>query len=431
MKIAMLTNNYRPFVGGVPISVERLAGELRRAGHDVTVFAPDYGRHEQCEEQGVIRFEVTRRKMENGMVYPKLISRKILEEFKKSSEKGRPFECIHVHQPMFVGTTGLYLGKKYDIPVIYTYHTRYEDYLHYISLFRSSGPHGRIKRELLYFAREKVIPTYMRWFTNQCDMVLAPTAGMQKRIRENGTKVPMAVMPTGLEDSFFTMDRQRVEQIRAMYTKGRENVRLLCSVSRLEEEKNPEFLIEGIRCIKKKSRQEIRVLLIGDGSMRTRLEKMARESGLEDTIVFTGNIPNEEVKYYLGASEVFLFASKSETQGIVLEEAMAAGCPVVALQASGVEDIVRNGINGYMTAEDTEEWSSRVLQILADDTREKMCTAAQETASGFRASRLALYAKVLYTQCIENRKDERENYERRGENKGDSAGSIFKLFKTS
>lgn len=105
MKIAMLTNNYKPFVGGVPISVERLAKELRKQGHKVTVFAPDYGfdpRYGQVEEDDVIRFQVTRQKMENGMVYPKLVSREIWKGFKEHE-----FDCIHVHQPMFVGTKSI------------------------------------------------------------------------------------------------------------------------------------------------------------------------------------------------------------------------------------------------------------------------------------------------------------------------------------
>lgn len=165
MKIAMLTNNYKPFVGGVPISVERLAKELRKQGHKVTVFAPDYGfdpRYGQVEEDDVIRFQVTRQKMENGMVYPKLVSREIWKGFKEHE-----FDCIHVHQPMFVGTQALYLGRKYQIPVIYTYHTRYEDYLHYIPFFREEQA-GMWRKKLIWFAKETVIPEYMKWFTNKC-----------------------------------------------------------------------------------------------------------------------------------------------------------------------------------------------------------------------------------------------------------------------
>lgn len=175
MKIAMLTNNYKPFVGGVPISIERLTKELRNQGHEVTIFAPDYGfdaEYGQEQEDGVVRFQVTRRKMENGMVYPKLVSREILDVFERET-----FDCIHVHQPMFVGTQALYLGKKYQIPVIYTYHTRYEDYLHYIPLFKEENA-GEWRQRLIRLGKERVVPGYMKWFTNRCNLVLAPTPGM-------------------------------------------------------------------------------------------------------------------------------------------------------------------------------------------------------------------------------------------------------------
>ena len=322
MKIAMLTNNYKPFVGGVPISVERLAKELRKQGHKVTVFAPDYGfdpRYGQVEEDDVIRFQVTRQKMENGMVYPKLVSREIWKGFKEHE-----FDCIHVHQPMFVGTQALYLGRKYQIPVIYTYHTRYEDYLHYIPFFREEQA-GMWRKKLIWFAKETVIPGYMKWFTNKCDLIFAPTPGMQNRIRENGTEVSMAVLPTGLDDSFYIEDEEKTKTIRRQYLGEEKNGHLFCSVSRLEEEKNPIFLLNGIRCLKEKLPFSFRVLLLGEGSMRKELEVLA------------GNISNEDVKQYLYASELFLFASKSETQGIVLEEAMAAGNPIVAVRASGVD----------------------------------------------------------------------------------------------
>ncbi len=180
MKIAMLTNNYKPFVGGVPISVERLAKELRKQGH-----------------------KVTRQKMENGMVYPKLVSREIWKGFKEHE-----FDCIHVHQPMFVGTQALYLGRKYQIPVIYTYHTRYEDYLHYIPFFREEQA-GMWRKKLIWFAKETVIPEYMKWFTNKCDLIFAPTPGMQNRIRENGTEVSMAVLRPGWMTVFILRMKRR------------------------------------------------------------------------------------------------------------------------------------------------------------------------------------------------------------------------------
>lgn len=427
MKIAMLTNNYKPFVGGVPISVERLTKELRKQGHEVTVFAPDYGfdpEYGQVKEEGVIRFQVTRHKMENGMVYPKLISREIRKTFEEQQ-----FDCIHVHQPMFVGTQALYLGRKYQIPVIYTYHTRYEDYLHYIPLFKEEQA-GRWRKELIRLGKEYVVPGYMRWFTNQCDLVFAPTPGMQNRIRENGTEVPMAVMPTGLDDSFYLEDKEKTRAIRRTYLGDEKSGHLFCSVSRLEEEKNPVFLLKGIRCLKEKLPFSFRVLLLGEGSMRSELEILAGRMGLEDTVVFLGNIPNEDVKQYLYASELFLFASKSETQGIVLEEAMAAGNPVVAVRASGAEDLIKNGINGCMTEEDVEIWSTKAAELIQNPDYGQICMEARKTAESYRASRLALHAELLYRQCMDRK--EEIGYEREtNSGKKHSAASVFRLFKAS
>ncbi len=423
MKIAMLTNNYKPFVGGVPISIERLSDELRKLGHEVTVFAPDYG---QQEEDGVVRFQVTQRKMENGMVYPRLYSKEIRRNFHEKS-----FDCIHVHQPMFVGTEALHLGKKYGIPIIYTYHTRYEDYLHYIPIFRETEDSGMWRRGLIRLAKEKIVPGYMKWFTNQCDMVLAPTAGMQARIRKNGTVVPMAVMPTGLADEFYREDPQRTREIRRKYLGANEKMHLFCSVSRLEEEKNPVFLLKGIQRLKEKLPEDFKVLLLGEGSMRPKLEELAEKLCLDTTVIFMGNVPNEEVKHYLRASELFLFASKSETQGIVIQEAMAAGNPVIAIKASGVEDVVKNGVNGYMTTEDVEEWSDKAAELLHSGVYHNMKEQAEQSASLYKASRLALYAEQLYAQCIKTKREEEMEYGEKSNGEENTAESILRIFKVS
>ena len=208
MRIAMLTNNYRPFVGGVPISVERQAQELVRLGHDVTVFAPHYGdtkeereavrREDEAALENVVRYRARRKKMDNGMVYPAVFPAEITRAFENER-----FDCIHVHHPMFVGPLGVKLGKRYGIPVIFTCHTRYEDYLHYIPAFRVDGKSSAVKKRAVEWIRTKVIPSYIRWFADQCDLVLAPSAGMQRVLRGYGMKSRSAVFPTGLEERFF------------------------------------------------------------------------------------------------------------------------------------------------------------------------------------------------------------------------------------
>lgn len=500
MKIAMLTNNYKPFVGGVPISVERQAEELVKLGHEVTVFAPEYEeikgkktdnkvqnrsrylRHVlttnesktrietennrgNCEGSNgennrgnveynngirIIRFRTGKRCMENGMVYPRFILREITDIFAEET-----FDLIHTHHPMFVGPTALYLGRKYQIPVVYTYHTRYEDYLHYLDFFHEDKRFSVIRKWVLSFGKNVVVPQYMRWFTNRCDLVLAPTAGMLRRIRENGTYAQAAVFPTGLEEEFYLEHPQEAAAIREKYLP--QGGVLFTTVGRLEEEKNPEFLLEGIvklkeKCTCKKAVKEstgievydkvqeagnqirdcrMKVLIIGDGSMRDALEHRAEEMGIADVVQFLGNISNEQVNRYLQASDLFLFASKSETQGIVLAEAFAAGCPIVAVDASGVEDIVENGVNGFKTAEDVEEWSDKVLEALAE--QKYMRERAKITAAGYRSTRLAVYEELLYGQCIaaKMRGQEEEQYEYEADETESFTGRIFRVFKTS
>ena len=122
--------------------------------------------------------------------------------------------------------------------------------------------------------------------------------------------------------------------------------------------------------------------------------------GIRDMVTFAGNIPNEEVRDYLAAADLFLFASTSETQGIVLAEAFAAGTPVVAVRAVGTDDIIENGVNGFLTEEREEEWAARVAEILLGSRWEQMREAARSAAENYRSSRLAIYEEMLYNQCI-------------------------------
>ena len=407
MKIAMLTNNYRPFVGGVPISVERQAQELVKLGHQVTVFAPAYESEdkEQAESfrekileedkkapERVVRYRSQKKKMDNGMVYPGIYPTEIFEMFERER-----FDRIHVHHPMFVGPWALWLGKKYGIPVIYTYHTRYEDYLHYIPCFRINERSTIVKKKAVEWLQRNVIPSYMSWFCNKCDLVLAPSAGMRQMIRGYGVHTPTAVFPTGLDGSFFRKNEKRSREIRKQYAKGKKH--LLVTVSRLEKEKNYGFLLRGIAELKRETGDNFQVLIIGDGSQKAELKVRASILGIQDVVTFVGNVPNEQVRDYLAASDLFLFASKSETQGIVLAEAMAAGIPVTAVHATGADDIIEDGVNGFLTEEKEEVWAAKVTEALEPETNSRMKRAALISAENYRSSRLAIYEEMLYNQC--------------------------------
>ena len=391
MRIAMFTNNYKPFIGGVPISIERLADGLRKLGHETVVFAPDYGTKEH--EDHVVRYKTLYQSGDSGLIVGNFLDRNIEKQFTDS-----PFDLIHVHHPMISGYAGLYLGKKYKIPVVYTYHTRYEEYLHYFKLFSELEQH-KFSDSLASRVKEVLVPRYMAAFANSCDLVFAPTEQMRDFLGEYGIRTKTEILPTGLDDSSFFGDSEAAAAIRAQY-KG-DKAYLFNTVSRLEKEKNLDFLLEGVARLKSIMGVCFRVMVIGDGNERSHLQELAGRLGILDNLAFTGKVPNAQIRNYQFASDLFLFASKSETQGIVLLEAMAAGAPVVAVRASGVVDIVRSGYNGYMTAENPTEWAQAVVSAVGSpDHYRKLRLNSVLTANNYRSLRIASAAAGYYGQAI-------------------------------
>jgi len=340
MRIALMTNNYKPMVGGVPISIERLARGLEALGHQVTVFAPTY--REQQEEENVFRYTTGLNHFIGGIVLPNPFDRRIEEEFKKNS-----YDIIHVHHPVLISSMAVYLSRKYQIPLAFTYHTRYEQYLRCYTW-------GLLKAEHL-------MAFYLHNFLRHCDFVFAPTAGMQQYLVERCKITPekTGILPTGIEKENFTADG---DEIRRKY--GAEGIPLLLTVSRMAHEKNVTFLLESLAKVKERYGRPFRVILAGDGPDRRVLQALSVRLGLEDVVVFTGAVPNEKIAQYFKAADGFVFASKTETQGIVVLEAFAGGTPVIAVRATGVEDLVEDGVNGILTREDTEEYAQRLAEFL-------------------------------------------------------------------
>ncbi|MGB8452866.1 MAG: glycosyltransferase [Anaerocolumna sp.] len=408
MRIAMLTNNYKPFVGGVPISIERLADGLRSLGHEVYVFAPSY--EGEVEEPYVIRYHSRKKKLKGEYVIPDIFDPRIEKVFSSI-----PFDVIHVHHPMLMGYTAQYFSRKYHIPVVFTYHTRYEQYLHYILPYSKckNGNSGHstfrsLEKKLIYNGSEKLVMIHNRIFTNQCDLVFAPTPSIKEYLKEHGTSTEVEVIPTGLSGNEFQFNKVKVRETRKKYLSGKKY--LFCTVSRLEKEKNIEFIFEGLKLLKEKRGDCFRILVIGEGSLKGELKARVTELGLLENIIFCGLIPHGELPDYYHASDLFLFASRSETQGIVLLEAMAAGLPVIAVNGSGVSDVVKDGRNGFMTDMDINIWEERLEWVLNKKFLwEKMKQEAVKSAKQYLAVQVAqnveqYYKKVLLTEEIHNKR---------------------------
>ncbi len=407
MRIAMMTNNYKPFVGGVPISIERLADKLRILGNEVYIFAPSYDT--EVEEEYVIRYHSLKRKLRKEFIIPDIFDPMIEEKFKELS-----FDLIHVHHPMLIGYVAEHLGRKYNIPVVLTYHTRYEQYLHYLKPFerkkgykQNSPVSETAGKKLLISSGERLVAIHNRRFINRCSMVFAPSLSMKQYLIEQDMISDIEVIPTGILEEEFEFDKERAAHIRKQL--GDNSTHVFCTVSRLEKEKNIEFLLEGLKSFRDRRGDDFRLLIIGEGGRRQLLSERARSLGLEQNIIFCGNIPHAELRDYYHACDVFLFASTSETQGIVLLEAMAAGLPVVAVKASGVQDVIIDGKNGFMTKPEITQWADKLIQVIENkELRERMQKHALEEAKGYLASNIARKVQQHYQNILYDRRLEQE-----------------------
>lgn len=328
LKIAMFTNNYFPFIGGVPISISRLSKELRNEGHDVYIFAPKYPNQETDKDEGVVRCKLLRyhkTKIFNFAIV-NIFSSRIRKEFERHD-----FDIVHVHHPFWMGTKGLKLAKKHNIPSILTYHTRFDKYYHYVpiakKLFKNILAHQIVKK-----------------FSQKCTTIFAPTDSSKEYLTEIGVERPISVIPTGIdfevfeEAKFDIFDGVKEETLKKKYAKNGEV--LLCSVSRLSEEKNIYFLIDSMKYIKEHTNIPFKCIIVGEGPEEGNIRAKIQAENLTGNIELVGNIPPDEISKYYIASDLFVFSSKSETQGMVLLEAMAGYCPVVAVSAGGIEDVI-------------------------------------------------------------------------------------------
>ncbi|MGY4878939.1 glycosyltransferase [Vreelandella aquamarina] len=372
LKVVMFTNNYLPFIGGVPISIERLRRGLMEHQHEVLVVAPQYLQKkmqketpkEPGDEHGIVRLSsLLPLGGRNEFRLANIFSWRMLRRVRAFTP-----DVIHVHHPFWLGRAGQLIAKALRIPVVYTYHTRLEHYAHYVPLpgplFRNLISHSVVKR-----------------FANRCDGIIVPTSSAEEYLRLIGVKKPIFVQPTGIEhECFATVDADACEQLRQHHQLH--GKRVLVSISRLSKEKNIDFMLEGMALLRDETSPDVHLLIIGEGHDRPRLEANIKALGLSQHVTLTGAVPPEEVATYCQLATLFVFASRSETQGMVVLEAMAAGLPVVVIRSSGIEDIVEHGVNGYKTAPSIREWSHYIDSLLHDEPqRQRMSQNATQCAA--------------------------------------------------
>jgi 1,2-diacylglycerol 3-alpha-glucosyltransferase len=383
LRVSMFTNNYLPFIGGVALSIDRLCRGLIGRGAAVKIFAPTYPQPWADPVDGsVFRCPQLLHTRLTEFPVANVFSRKIGAAFKA-------FDCnlVHVHHPYWLGTKGMRLAGKSGIPVVFTYHTRMERYTHYIPL-----PGKVLKNIAVHFLIKR--------FANKCDAIITPTSSTEEYLRNLGVSALIETIPTGISfEDYKHWSPKQVQDLRSRYVAPGE--RLLISVSRMAKEKNLDFLIDGLAKVKHRSHVLFKCMLVGDGPEKERLERKVVTLGLDGRVIFTGNIiPQEVARGYL-AADLFVFASTSEAQGMVLLEAMAGGCPVVAVRASGVYDVVKDGYNGYKVAESTDNWAETVAALLDDGQRLSVLSEnSRAFAENYSVERITEKILRLYRRVV-------------------------------
>lgn len=379
MKICMMTNTYLPHVGGVARSVSTFAEEYQRLGHEVLVVAPRLpGRMPRRAEAMVERVAAIQNF--NGSDFSVrlplvagLSTR--LDNFEAS--------VIHAHHPFLLGDTALRIATRRSLPLIFTHHTRYEDYVHYVP-FASPA----LRRAAIQLSTE---------YANLCDGVIAPSASIASLIKRRGVTVPIEVVPTGIDTRAFAYgDGAKARQ--RFKLPGRAFV--LGHTGRLAPEKNLRYLAEAVAQFLR-AQPRAWFLVVGSGPAEAELREVFNQQGVADRLVLAGSQTGRNLHDAYRAMDAFAFSSRSETQGLVVTEAMAAGLPVVALRAPGVREVVRPDRNGFLLPANApaSEFARALGRLPAERSLMKSFRrAATETAAQFSREACARKALAFYDE---------------------------------
>jgi 1,2-diacylglycerol 3-alpha-glucosyltransferase len=357
LRIALFTNNYLPFCGGVTISVETLRRGLEASGHEAWVFGPRLTGAEDASVK-VVRYPsipvATYPEFALAVPYSRRIERLV---------SALAFDVIHAHHPFLLGPAARRVARRIRRPLIFTYHTRYEKYAHYVPL-----PLRLVQAAALRISAG---------FAAQADAVLAPSAVIRDELHARGVRAPIAVVPTGVDlERFRPGDR---EAARRSLGVG-QGEPLVLYVGRLDREKSVDRVLGAFERVAS-TIPAARLVLVGQGTEAERLRRTAASLPVAERIRFLGLRPHDSLAECYQAADVFLFASETETQGLVLAEAAACGLPAVAVDAPGCDEVVRDGDTGILTKGDPAALAEAVIGLLLDPERRRaMARRAREVA---------------------------------------------------
>jgi glycosyltransferase involved in cell wall biosynthesis len=381
MRILMLTNTFPPIVSGVARSIVAFDEEYRRLGHQTHIIAPEADQPLD-DPSHVIRVPAIQHF--NGSDFPVPVPSPL--RISTTMDEFQP-NIVHAHHPFFMGNTAVRLARSREVPLVFTYHTMYDHYTHYAGNTESQ-------------AAVKFISALAAGYANLCDAVIAPSQSVADLLRERSVETRIEIIPTGVDVPHFARgDGRRFREQQGIPA----DAFVVGYVGRLAPEKNLNFLAQAVSRFMQDS-PSTHFLVVGGGACEEDIRTVVTEAGMADRLHLAGCCQGQDLIDGYHALDVFAFASQSETQGMVLTEAMAAGKPVVAVDAPGVRDVVRDGVNGCLVPSEDQELFVSALQWIAAASRQEraaLIAEAHNTAERFSMPRQARRALRLYESLLE------------------------------
>lgn len=424
MRIGFFTDSYLPKIDGIVFSIESFRAELEAQGHEVYIFAPSPTLRHKEKSDHVIRFPAFKglffEDYPTSVFFPPQAIQKI---------KQYNLDIIHYHTPGQIGLLGAYFALRSKTPLVTTYHTDLYEYVsHYpnvlpgslalsllapfitqggLSDFRTAFSNIKPERNVEAW-NKKIVMRGMTMLHNYCDRVIAPSRKIEKMLLQWGTKSGVRVLPTGVDPIPTTPEK--IEKFRKKH-RIEKNDRIIISVGRLGSEKNFDMLITAFNMIVLQN-PNAKLLLIGEHEYRAKLEARAADLDVADRVIFTGYIKHNDIGAAYAAAHLFAFPSTTDTQGLVLHEAAAAGLPIVMVDHE-ITEVVQDKVNGLFARNGAKDLARKMNHILSNEKlrtemSEKSAALAGKYSAHNQAERLLhLYQNILDGHAKAKKKPQR------------------------
>jgi len=386
LRIGMFSESFHPVQNGVTTSVRTLTTELRREGHHVWVFAPEH-QNQPEHETNVVRFPsfVTHLNPEYPLAYP------FLPRLQLGSHVERlKLDIVHTHTPFVLGLAGADLAIRRGIPLISTFHTLYTEYSHYVTFLPEAFTHT-------------LLEAFLPWYYNRCTTVICPSRTAADHLKGTGVDTSIEIVPTGIP----IPDPDAVDAAACAAVREQLDVAprapLLLYAGRLAPEKQIAWLLDVFAVIRQSVPDAV-LAIAGGGPLLESLSQHAAQIGVGESTRFMGPVPRCEMDAVYAAADLFVFPSPSETQGLVIGEARAAGTPSVVIDCGGAPETVQHGVDGFrIPPGDMDSFAACVTNLLKDRALlDNLAATARITAREQTPEQMILRVLRIYRRARES-----------------------------